>query len=335
MIKNIIIFFLFLPLIIWMYYLNALAWVLEFILWIIMYSFIFYFFHIIWRKFRKKEKLLFEQFLQKFLLSISSLWLTVVFLLGFFWYYQTILHPLTLQQHTVSNWEKTLVFQEMIHIWSEQYYQKIVDEITQYKNKNYVYYFEWVRLGSEENSEKFNQALWIKFDENLYKNLAITYGLVNQDNHIFLNIVNDNDINVDQNIDEIIEKYETLKLEKNIVDLESSEPINLNNDIITMLAQLEWRELELLQFINKSMLTLLTKNDAFISAIQDNFWNKELLEIILEWRNKTVADTIINSEDTLIYATYWALHYKWVLKLLQENDSNWKVIESKNFYPFQ
>jgi hypothetical protein len=90
-----------------------------------------------------------------------------------------------------------------------------------------------------------------------------------------------------------------------------------------------------LQFINKSMLSLLIKNEEALTSIQENFWNQELMEIILEWRNITVADKIISSEDNLIFATYWALHYEWVLKLLQENDPNWKVTQSKKFYPFQ
>lgn len=335
MIKNITIFLLMLPLFVGMYYLNQIAWILEFILWIITYSFIFYLFHIIWRKIRKKEISMFSVFLQKFLLSMSSILLTTALLLWYFWYYQTVLHPLVLQQHTISNWNKTLVFQDMIHIWSEQYYKNIATEIADFKNKGYVYYFEWVRPGTSENMNKFNHALGIEFDEKLYKNLAATYGLVPQDATMFLNIVNNKDINVDQNIDEIIQQYEALRIEKNMEKPQKNKPINVNTEIVTLLAWLEWRELELLQFVNKSMLSLLTKNEQFLSSIQENFWNQELFEIILEWRNVTVADKIINSEDTLIFATYWALHYDWVLELLQENDPSWKVVENKDFYPFQ
>jgi hypothetical protein len=335
MIKNIIIFLLFLPLFAGMYYLNQVVWILEFTLWIISYSFIFYLFHIIWRKIRKKEILIFSVFLQKFLLSMSSLLVISTLLFWYFWYYQTILNPLSLQQHTVSNWKKTLVFQEMIHIWSEQYYQNIATEISKHKNKDYVYYFEWVKRWSQKNMDKFDLALGIEFDEKLYKNLAATYWLIPQNNEDFLNLVNDRDINVDQNIDEIIQKYEELKVTKNTKNITPNKPINVNKDIVDMLAELEWRELELLQFINKSMLSLLTKNEEFLQIVQKNFWNQELFEILLEWRNITVADKIIHSEDKLIFATYWALHYEWVLKLLQENDPNWKVTQSKKFYPFQ
>lgn len=335
MIKNIIIFLLFLPLFTWMYYLNEFAGILEFTLWIIIYSFIFYLFHIIWKKIWKKEILLFQIFLQKFLLSIGTLLLTTIIFFGYFWYYQTIMYPLNLEQHTVSNWEKTLVFQKMIHIWSEKYYQDIANEISNYKQKDYVYYFEWVRWWTVENMNKFNQALWIEFDENLYKNLAATYGLIPQDKSMFLDLINNKDINVDQDINEIIQKYEALKIEKNIENKTPNKPINVNKEIVSLLAKLEWRELQLLQFINKAMLSLLAKNEQFLSSIQEKFWNQELFEIILEWRNITVADKIIHSEDILIFATYWALHYEWILKLLQNDDPNWKVIANKNFYPFQ
>jgi len=335
MLKNIIIFLLFIPLLSGMYYLNKFVWILEFSLWIIIYSFIFYLFHIIWSKIRKNEISTFWLFLQKFLLSMSSLLVVTSLLFGYIWYYQIILNPLSLEQHSITNWEKTLVFQEMIHIWSENYYKSIAEELSDYKNKDYVYYFEWVRRWSQENMDKFNQALWIEFDQDLYKNLAATYWLIEQDKDMFLNLVNNKDINVDQDINEIIQKYEALKIEKNIENISPNKPININKDIVTLLAELEGRELQLLQFINKAMLTLLIKNEEALSAIHENFWNQELLEIILAWRNITVADKIINSDDKLIFATYWALHYDWILELLQENDPNWKVIESKKFYPFQ
>jgi hypothetical protein len=88
---------------------------------------------------------------------------------------------------------------------------------------------------------------------------------------MFLNLVNNKDINVDQDINEIIQKYEALKIEKNIENISPNKPININKDIVTLLAELEGRELQLLQFINKAMLTLLIKNEEALSAIHENF----------------------------------------------------------------
>lgn len=40
------------------------------------------------------------------------------------------------------------------------------------------------------------------------------YGLINQDNNQFLNLVNDKDYNVDVSIDDIMVQYNQLKVEK-------------------------------------------------------------------------------------------------------------------------
>jgi hypothetical protein len=93
--------------------------------------------------------------------------------------------------------------------------------------------------------------------------------------------------------------------------------------------------LELLQFMNLTFLTTLTKNEDFLQSVQNNFWNELLFEVILEGRNKVIVDGIINTEDKNIFATYWALHFKWVLTWLQEQDKNWKIVSEKKFYPFQ
>jgi hypothetical protein len=51
--------------------------------------------------------------------------------------------------------------------------------------------------------------------------------------------VNDKDINVDQDINEIIKKYEALKIEKNIENKTPNKPINVNKEIVTLLSELE------------------------------------------------------------------------------------------------
>ena len=123
-----------------------------------------------------------------------------------------------------------------------------------------------------------------------------------------MNIINTQDYNIDMNIDEIISEYESLKVSKNIVK-EYEPPIDINTEIINTLSELSSRQLEVLQFVNLTFLTTLTKNEEFLQSIQNSFWNQLLFEIILEWRNKVVIEKIINSEDKKIFATYWALHF--------------------------
>jgi hypothetical protein len=72
------------------------------------------------------------------------------------------------------------------------------------------------------------------------------------------------------NIDEIISEYESLKIEKNIVK-EYESPIDINTEIINTLSELSSRQLEVLQFVNLTFLTTLTKNEELLQSIQNNF----------------------------------------------------------------
>jgi hypothetical protein len=91
-----------------------------------------------------------------------------------------------------------------------------------------------------------------------------------QDNSIFLNIINDKDYNIDMNIDTIISEYELLKQEQNITK-EYSSPIDINKEIINSLSQISDRQLKVLQLINLTFLTTLTKNEEFLESIQNKF----------------------------------------------------------------
>lgn len=332
--KYLLLWLLYIPIFSWIYYLNQLAGILEFILWLIMYLCVFYFFHVIWTYYRKKETLVLVEYAKKFYISLWTVIFITLGILASFWYYQLIYKPLIIEQITISNWDKTLVFQKMIHIAKSDYYKSIVQEIKQYKQDGYVYYFEWVKWWTQESENSFNKALWIEFDKDLYGNLSKLYDLMPQDNSIFLNIINDKDYNIDMNIDTIISEYELLKQEQNITK-EYSSPIDINKEIINSLSQISDRQLKVLQLINLTFLTTLTKNEEFLESIQNKFWNQLLFQVILDGRNQVIVDSIIESEDKNIFATYWALHFKWVLEWLQEQDKNWKVISTKSFFPFQ
>lgn len=334
MIKNIITIILSLIVCAWAFYLNQYAGILQIILTLLVYWMVLFSIHYFWRSFRKKSVMAFNEFMRNFILSACSFIIIISASLGYFWYYHNIQNPLTIEQHTISNGEKTVVFQNMIHIWSENFYEKIAQEITKYKQNWYVYFFEWVKLGSQESSEAFDKALGVEFDENLYNNMSKLYGLVPQDNSKFLWLVNTLDFNVDTNMDNIIQAYNDLKIERN-VEKEYKTPVDINGQTIETLANLQGRELQILVFINQAILSAMTKNDTIMKQIQNTFGNEELFEVILDGRNKIVAEEIIQSEYNKIFATYWALHFEGILEILQQNDPNWKIVETKELIPFQ
>jgi hypothetical protein len=234
-------------------------------------------------------------------------------------------------EYTISNWKKEIIFQEMSHIWAKSFYGEVKKNLLSYKKDSFVYFYEWVKPGREENHTKFNKAMWIKFDEDLYKNFSKLYWVSFQDNSIYLGLINELDFNVDVWIDFIIEQYEKKKplSTSQPIKLLNKDVIDINSEIIDKLSSLNERQLKALVFVNKAILNTLIKSDKAQKIITNNFANKELFEVILNWRNEVLVNEIIKSEYNKIYITYWKLHFKWVLKLLQNQDPNWKITNKR------
>lgn len=234
--------------------------------------------------------------------------------------------------YTISNGEKTVIFQAMSHIGTHEFYSQIVQDITDAKNDWYVYFFEWVKPGTPENTEAFDQAMWIKFDKDLYKNFSKLYGVEYQNNEDFLGLINQQDYNVDLGIDEIMEYYKQIE-QKNSKTIDM--PLDANAHIIDTLAQLNERQLQVLVYINQAILNFIIQSEGTQSFLTQNFANQQLFEVILWKRNEVLSQWIIKSQYDKIYVTYGLLHFKWVFEILQANDPNWKIIDTKYLYPIQ
>jgi len=318
------------------FYISWLIWILNTIFSIIIYSFIFYIFYIIWNKLRKKEILSFDKYLNIFLFKVS---IAIIISVSIIWglsYYSNEISPAPMPTYTLSNWEKTIIFQAMSHIWTKDFYQKVRKDLIKAKNDWYVYFYEWVKDWTSKNKEEFNKAMWIKFDKNLYKNFSKLYWVINQDNSIYYNLVNNLDYNVDLSIDEIMKFYKKSPIQNNKNNLlQNKEVIDVNAEIIKTLSSLNNKELKILRYINKAMLNFLISSEKTQAVITNNLWNKKLFSVILDKRNDILAEEIIKSEHKKIYITYWLLHFKWVFELLQKNDKKWKIIKTDYLYPIK
>lgn len=330
--KNIITFIILTLFISFFYWLNEFIWVLNFIVSLWIYAIIFYVFHIIYRKIRKKEISDSKIFLEKFFFNISIFLLIISLLLWWSAYISNEFYPAKMPEFTLTNWKKIVKFQAMIHIWKKDFYEQIAKNIRNFKKENWVYFFEWVKAGTEKNMQDFNKALWVKFDQDLYKNFSKLYGVSFQDNSIFLWLENNLDFNVDISMDKIMELYNEKKIKQKNT---SQEVLDANKEILEALSSLNEKELKLLIYVNQAILNRIIASENIQSSIWNQFWNQELLDVILNERNKVVANEIINSDYDKIFITYWLLHFKWILKLLQENDKNWKIIKTKNYYPIK
>ena len=260
-----------------------------------------------------------------------SLWIIIAFtVIGWFAYYQNTIHPAEIPLYTLSNGSKQVQFQGMSHIGSKDFYEEVKDSIKIAKQDGFILFYEWVRPGSQENINEFNEAIWIEFNADLYENFSKLYGVDHQKNPDFLGIENDKDFNIDLDIDEIMSIYRK-KIGTNQTDMPDmpdrweKQVADVGKDIIDQLSDLSERELSLLRYINKSVLNFIVKNSEFRDMMLATFWNEDLFSVILEERNIYLVESITSSEYSNIFVMYGLMHFDWVLELLQKKDPKWSI----------
>lgn len=304
------------------------------------YSMITYSIYSMYKKIRDRSFQIFDlvnyhEFLQAFLYKASTLMILMIVIIGGFAVYENEVDPATMPIYTISNGDKTVIFHAMSHIGTPKFYEQVKKNIELSKKDGYVLYFEWVTPGSKENQDAFDKALWVKLDKDTYSHMSKLYGLINQDNNQFLNLVNDKDYNVDVSIDDIMVQYNQLKVEKWIQNRAYAPPVDISSELMKELSKLRENELKVLRYINKSFINVIVKSEWLQQAIQDQFANKELFDVILNKRNDVIVNKILTSEDKKIIATYWLLHFAGIFDKLQAADIRWRIIKIDYLYPIK
>lgn len=314
-------------------YLGGIMWAVSFLSSLIFYIFITYLLYRGWKYIRGHIPLWITDFSKLFIYKISLFWCIIWILLGTFIYYQNNISPAMMPRYMLSNGSQTIVFQGMSHIASQSFYTQIQIALHWYKQNWYVLYYEWVKAGSEKNTNDFNAALGINFEPWLYENFSKLYGVTAQDNNDFLNLENNLDYNVDITIDDIMDIYREKTQNNTDSDkksfLESSEVQDVNTLILTQLSKLNERQLQVLRYVNQSLLNFMIKQEDLRNMIVENLANQDLFSVILDERNAHVVHEIQNRWDEKIFIMYWLMHFPWILKLLQENDPRWEIIDTQ------
>ncbi len=314
-------------------FISGIWWLAEAMISIAIYNLITFGVYLIWKLVTKKNKMNFIDFSRIFIYRLSLLLFILVTLIWWFAFYQNDLNPAKMPIYTISNSQKTVIFQNMSHIWSQNFYDSVIENIRKYKKEKFVLFYEGVRPWKEESMKDFDNALWVQFDEDLYENFSKLYWVVYQNNEDLLWLVNNLDFNIDLGIDEIMEIYkEKSHKNNNNVSIQSKEAIDLSQEIVSALSELSPRELSVLRYVNKSIINFMIKNDGFRDTLIENMWNTSLFDVILDDRNKNLAKEIEDSEYNKIIVTYWLMHFDWVFSILKNNDNNWRIIKTDYIY---
>lgn len=248
--------------------------------------------------------------------------------------------PLILPQATLSNGEKTVVFQGMLHVGSEGFYKAVVYDLEVALAGGYRLYYEGVQPSTPEADRWFSDMLAGGKDLSAsYKELAGACGLAFQ-----------------------LDWFEPL-----VADMKERPERHLTADVTT--AEMK-AEFDLLAAADPAFAASFQKRpaqpapadsaagDGPLDMLLDAFRNgtdgqkriaglvcrgvfsialdprnprpaAQIDRVILDFRNAKLVERILAEQNPRIFITYGGAHLKGVLALLQKNDPRWKVASVK------
>lgn len=275
---------------------------------------------------------------QSFLASYVKAVLGTLFVLGIVValpiYYAAVLtslKPLTVPQATLSNGKQTVVFQGMMHIGSEPFYKGVVYDLEKALSDGYVIYYEGVQ-GSPEGDKWFADTLAGGGDLSAnYKMLSDVCGLSFQLDYFQLLRADmaarpDRHVAADVSTADMMHEYERLaaadpgfaaRVQPAKADAkattDSSEGLS---SVINLLDGGTADQKRIAGYACRGFLTWTLGRPEAPSPLDP---------VILDYRNRVLADRIAKDTHELIYITYGAGHLPGLLKDLQAIDPAWEI----------
>jgi len=247
----------------------------------------------------------------------------------------TDLRPLAVPQATLSNGSKTVVFQGMMHIGSEPFYKGVVYDLEKALTEGYVIYYEGVQP-SAEGDKWFNDTLAGGGDLSAnYKMLSDVCGLKFQLDYFELLRADmaahpERHVAADVSTADMMHEYERLaaadpgfaervKPARDDAEATTDSSEGLST-LIDGLVNGTPEQRKIAGYACRGFLTwTLGRPDA----------PSPMDPVILDYRNRALADRIASDTHQQIYITYGAGHLPGLLKDLQAIDPKWEIVSVK------
>lgn len=249
----------------------------------------------------------------------------------------------SMNTYTLTNGQKTVVFQSMSHIGLRSFYKEVGEEMTDYRNKGYRILLEGIGstgykplrkgdVGYEVEVAKYNSYYDINkkiLDDmentSIYKNSKYTYQGIELSRYMAYD-----DEYADISYSTLFDLADKKAKEKNIsqsalnaykdMDFKYSNSTNrlLNNEKFYIYIQ-NTSEFPLFTFINYYLTPLVNRIFPEYSLITD---------VTVNARNQNLVNHIIDEPENFIYLTYGAAHFKGVFDNLKAIDPNWQIVST-------
>ena len=227
--------------------------------------------------------------------------------------------PATLPKTTITNGEKTVIFQSMMHIASPGFYSDIERDMKNLEGQEYVFFYEGVEPGSPESMEKLSELMGIEVSVDMYDMLAKIAELSPQLDTQFEDILPS--INVDLSSDEIVALAEA-----DTVPAANPQETLVIEELEKRYPAMTSTQKYILKVFSRGLMNVVLRSYTHPDLMTELQIQVPVMDIIVNARNKNLADAIIASPSQKIYIHYGALHYAGVLEELKKTDPRWQEV---------
>lgn len=242
---------------------------------------------------------------------------------------QPALHPLAVPRVTLSDGRRQVVFQGMVHVASEQFYRSVAYDLLRAKDAGYVLFFEGVQPGTPEADAWLDAATQSSGDLNAeYARIGQVCGLSFQGD--FLAFVQRDEaldpahlVTADVSVTEMYEEWQRLVA----ADPALAETLPAGDghgdgmfdmsSLLQVAAGLKDSQKDLLAAACKGVFSVVLGRAESPDALN---------RVILDFRNRRLAERIAGSADADIYITYGSAHFPGLFRELQAQDPAWRTV---------
>lgn len=314
---------------------SSFAFISQLIFWF--YSFVWFFIQvillaglaaIITHSLKKSPTTFRHSFTQSFLVISSSIGVITSMFVWLIAYHNY--NPASLSDVTIENGSGSVVFLQMSHIASSEFYRQKQEKIYHLSQSGYTILYEWVKPGSQENHDKFDAYMWFQFTDTLYDSIALLTWFEAQDNDMLFGWVpKDSLVSVDLSIDQIV------SIIGDSSPIVSWELPDIDKELWTVLANINDRDKKILNYIFKWFLNWTLKNSGDIETSLMQSEKVWVFRAIIEKRNDPIVAYIQDNPDKKIAIVYGGLHFNWVYAWLQKLSDKRNILKIEQTYPYR
>lgn len=249
----------------------------------------------------------------------------------YYFAYKAETAPLLLPRAEISNGEKTIVFQGMIHIGNENFYKSVNYDLENALADGYKLFYEGVKPSTPEADTWFANTVAGNDTSEKYKEITKACG-INFQTEYFQSMLPNMEKNPEQHLiadvdtSQLKNEYDRLMRDDNAfaftVKLAENEPnknplVHYFGDIINATRRVTEGPQRIADTVCNGTFAIMLNP----RRLSDGPLNK----LILDFRNKHLANAILAEPNNKIYIAYGPAHLPGVLALLREADPRWEL----------